>query len=60
VKSSGKPGARGTKLQKQLFWNGLHIKFTGDAGILAPSFVAERSHIDEMVDVIRRTLQEEN
>ena len=60
VKSSGKPGARGTRLQKQLFWNGLHIKFTGDAGILAPSFVAERSHIDEMVGVIRRTLQEEN
>jgi beta-alanine--pyruvate transaminase len=60
VKSSGKPGARGTRLQKKLFWNGLHIKFTGDAGILAPSFVAERSHIDEMVDVIRKTFQEEN
>jgi beta-alanine--pyruvate transaminase len=59
VKTDGKPGARGTRLQKKLFWNGLHIKFTGDSGILAPAFVADRSHIDEMVGVIRKTFAEE-
>jgi beta-alanine--pyruvate transaminase len=46
----------GTQLQKELFWNGLHIKFTGDSGIVAPPFVSEEKHIDEMVDKLRKTL----
>lgn len=53
---AGKPGARGGELQKRLFWNGCHIKWTGDNGIVAPSFIAERSHIDEIVDCFRKTL----
>ncbi|HCV63153.1 MAG TPA: aspartate aminotransferase family protein, partial [Alphaproteobacteria bacterium] len=40
VKHDGVPGRRGTQLQKDMFWNGLHVKFTGDNGILAPAFVA--------------------
>ena len=44
------------KLQKELFWNGMHVKFTGDSGILAPQFVVEEKHIDEMVDKLRKTL----
>lgn len=55
----GKPGARGTELQKQLFWNGCHVKWTGDSAIVAPSFVAERSHVDEIVDALRRTLKDQ-
>ena len=31
VKHDGVPGRRGTQLQKDMFWNGLH-KFTGDVG----------------------------
>ena len=54
----GAPGARGGSLQKKLFWNGLHIKFTGDCGIMAPPLVSERSHIDEMIGVLRKTLKE--
>ena len=54
----GKPGARGNELQKQLFWNGCHIKWTGDTAIVAPPFIAERSHIDEIVDALRRTLKD--
>ena len=54
----GKPGARGTQLQKNLFWNGCHVKWTGDAAIVAPSLVAERHHIDEIVDCLRTTLKE--
>ncbi len=50
------PGARGTALQKDLFNNGLHIKFTGDAGIVAPQFISERQHIDEIVDKLRAGL----
>ncbi|MEK7820104.1 MAG: aminotransferase class III-fold pyridoxal phosphate-dependent enzyme [Pseudomonadota bacterium] len=52
------PGGRGLDLQKRLFWNGLHVKFTGDSGIIAPPFVAEKSHIDRIVDIIRKTLKE--
>ena len=55
-KPQGGGGTLGTKLQKQLFWDGLHIKFTGDSGIIAPQFVAEEKHIDEMVDKLRATL----
>ena len=52
----GKPGIRGNALQAQLFWNGAHCKFTGDTAIIAPSLIAEKSHIDEIVDAFRRTL----
>ena len=52
----GRPGARGTDLQKRLFWNGCHVKWTGDTAIVAPAFVAERTHVDEIVDALRRTL----
>jgi len=54
--SDGVPGRRGPALQKQLFWDGMHVKFTGDNGILAPAFIAEHSHIDEMIDVFRKSL----
>ena len=52
------PGARGTQLQKDLFWKGLHVKFTADTGIVAPPFVAEKEHIDEIVGIIREALSE--
>lgn len=54
----GKPGARGGELQKKLFWNGCHCKWTGDTAIVAPPFISEKSHIDEMVDCFRKTLSQ--
>lgn len=54
----GKPGIRGNELQKKLFWNGCHLKFTGDTAIVAPPFIAEKSHIDEIVSALRKTLEE--
>ena len=51
-----RPGARGYDATKRLFAAGLHIKFTGDAGIIAPPFVAEKSHIDQIIDILRKTL----
>lgn len=56
VAVDGTPGKRGHVLQKKLFDNGLHLKTTGDAAIVAPPLVAERSHVDMIVDVLRRTL----
>ncbi len=53
-----KPGARGLDATKRLFNAGLHIKFTGDSGIIAPPFVAEKSHIDQLVDLLRKVLSQ--
>ena len=54
----GKPGVRGTEMQKKMFWNGCHVKWTGDTAIVAPSFVAQKGHIDEIVDCLRKTLKQ--
>jgi len=35
----------------------VHIKSTGDAGIVAPAYVMEAGQIDEMCDVFRRVLK---
>ena len=53
---SGPPGTRGHLFQKQLFDNGLHLKTTGDCAIIAPPLIAEKQHIDTMVDILRKTL----
>jgi beta-alanine--pyruvate transaminase len=53
---SGGAGARGHRFQKQLFDNGLHLKTTGDCAIVAPPLIAERQHIDMIVDILRKTL----
>ena len=50
------PGARGHDLQKKLYDNGLHIKTTGDTGVIAPPFVFTTDHVDRMVDTLRKTL----
>jgi len=59
VAPKGAPGARGTALQKKLFWEGLHVKFTGDAAIIAPPFIAEPSDIDDIVRILRKVLSED-
>ena len=50
------PGRRGHSLQKQLFDNGLHLKATGDCVIVSPPLIAEKSHVDAIVDILRKTL----
>ncbi len=49
-------GLRGNELQKELFWNGCHVKWTGDNAIIAPALIAEKSHIDTIIDCVRKTL----
>ena len=38
---SERPGGRGYEATKKLFAHGMHIKFTGDSGIIAPALIAE-------------------
>ena len=57
VVSDGVPGRRGHAFQKKLFSNGLHLKATGDSAIIAPPLIAERSHVDQIVEILRNTLK---
>ena len=50
------PGARGHEAQKRLYDAGLNLKSTGDALIIAPPYVAERKHIDEITTKLRTVL----
>ncbi|MGE0808917.1 MAG: aspartate aminotransferase family protein [Burkholderiaceae bacterium] len=50
------PGARGHEVQKRLYDAGLHLKNTGDSLLIAPPFIAERAHIDEIVGKLRGVL----
>jgi len=43
-------------LQKLLYDHGLNLKNTGDTLIVAPPFIAEKSHIDEIAGKIRAAL----
>ncbi|HXR56434.1 MAG TPA: aspartate aminotransferase family protein [Casimicrobiaceae bacterium] len=56
IESDGAPGRRGNALQKKLFDNGLNLKNTGDSALVAPPFIAERQHIDQIADVLRKTV----
>jgi beta-alanine--pyruvate transaminase len=56
VEADQVPGRRGHALQKKLFDNGLHVKATGDAVLVAPPLVCERAHIDGIAEILRRTL----
>jgi beta-alanine--pyruvate transaminase len=58
VAPADRPGVRGHEVQKRLFDAGLHVKCTGDAAIIAPALVAEKAHIDEMCEVLRRVLKD--
>ncbi len=52
----GAPGKRGGEFQKRLFAAGMHVKMTGDSGIVAPPLVAEKEHIDEACRILRQVL----
>lgn len=49
------PG-RGAEAMKTLFAAGLHVKFTGDAGILAPALTATEDDIARMGEILRDVL----
>lgn len=52
----GAAGERGFRCLKRLYDNGLLIKWTGDTGIVAPPLIAGESDIDEIGDILERTL----
>jgi beta-alanine--pyruvate transaminase len=50
----GAPGARGGQAIQDLWDEGVLVKMTGDTACIAPPFVSERSHIDRMIEGLRK------
>ncbi len=53
---AGPPGARGYRAVQDLFAAGLLVRVAGDAVLLAPPFIAEPRHLDEIVAKLRGVL----
>ena len=54
--ADGAAGRRGHAFQKDLFDHGLNLKTTGDSAIVAPPLIAERAHVDAIVEILRARL----
>ena len=54
VRKKDKPGKAGFQIYKACYNNGVNFKATADALILAPPFICEKKHIDEIFDKLRK------
>ena len=54
IRFDERPGKAGYACFKKLFEAGLSLKATGDCLIVAPPFVSEKSHIDEIIEKLRK------
>ena len=50
------PGLRGYEVLQRLYAGGLVVKVTGDVVLLSPPLIAEREHVDEIGDKLRKML----
>ena len=53
MKLNTKPGKAGYETFKSCYDAGVNFKATGDCLIIAPQFICEKKHIDEIVDKLR-------
>ena len=53
IKMDKRPGKAGLATFKHCYDAGVNFKATGDALIIAPMFICERNHIDEIIDKLR-------
>ena len=53
---SGPAGDAGITTQKKLFWEGLHVKSTGDVLIVAPPLISTKEHVDEIHYKLKKVL----
>ena len=54
IRKKDKPGKAGFQVYKSCYDNGVNFKATADALILAPPFICEKKHIDEIFDKLRK------
>ena len=53
LKMDKKPGAAGFTCFKHCYEAGVNFKATGDCLIIAPMFICEKKHIDEIIEKLR-------
>jgi beta-alanine--pyruvate transaminase len=58
IRKKDKPGRAGFEVYKTCYENGVNLKATGDALVLAPPFISEKKHIDEIFDKIRKSINQ--
>ena len=54
IRMKDKPGKAGFQIYKTCYANGVNFKATADALVLAPPYVCEKKHIDEIFDKLRK------
>lgn len=52
----GQPTARAVQLFAHCFDNGVSVRTTGDTVAFSPPLIIEKSHIDQMIDAVRKAL----
>jgi beta-alanine--pyruvate transaminase len=58
IRKKDKPGKAGFQIYKACYENGVNLKATGDALVLAPPFISEKKHVDEIFDKIRKSINQ--
>ena len=53
LKPKDKPGKAGFTCFKKCYEVGVNFKATGDCLIIAPQFICEKKHIDEIIEKLR-------
>ena len=53
IKMKDKPGKAGYQVFKHCYDAGVNFKNTGDNLIIAPQFICEKKHIDEIIEKLR-------
>ena len=56
IRMKDKPGKAGFQIYKSCYANGINLKATADALVLAPPYICEKKHIDEIFDKLRKSI----
>jgi len=58
MKLKEKPGRAGFECFKACYESGVNFKATGDCLIIAPQFICEKKHIDEIIEKLRKGISD--
>ena len=56
IQTKDKPGKAGFQIYKAGYANGVNFKATADALVLAPPYICEKKHIDEIFEKLRKSI----
>ena len=56
IQTKDKPGKAGFQIYKASYANGVNFKATADALVLAPPYICEKKHIDEIFEKLRKSI----